>query len=28
VFNATPAVSDSQLYLRSDRFLYCVGKKP
>jgi len=27
VFNASPAVSDSQLILRSDRFLYCVGKR-
>lgn len=26
IFNATPAVSGSQLFLRSDRFLYCVGK--
>ncbi len=26
VFNATPAVSNSQLLLRSDRFLYCIGK--
>jgi hypothetical protein len=25
-FNASPAVSDGRLYLRSDRFLYCVGK--
>ncbi|MBI4602619.1 MAG: PQQ-like beta-propeller repeat protein [Planctomycetes bacterium] len=24
--NASPAVSDGRLYLRSDRFLYCVGK--
>jgi hypothetical protein len=28
VFNATPAVNNGQLLLRSDRFLYCVGKKP
>jgi outer membrane protein assembly factor BamB len=27
VFNASPAVSNSQLLLRSDRFLYCIGKK-
>ena len=29
-FNATPAVSDKQLFLRSDKFLYCVeaGAKP
>jgi hypothetical protein len=26
VFNATPVVSDGQLLLRSDRFLYCIGK--
>jgi outer membrane protein assembly factor BamB len=26
VFNATPVVSNSQLLIRSDRFLYCVGK--
>jgi outer membrane protein assembly factor BamB len=26
VFNATPAVSGSQLFLRSDRYLYCIGK--
>ena len=24
-FNATPAVADGQLYLRSDRYLYCLG---
>jgi len=27
VFNASPAVSNSQLFLRSDRYLYCIGKK-
>jgi outer membrane protein assembly factor BamB len=27
VFNASPVVSDSQLLLRSDRALYCIGKK-
>ena len=27
IFNANPAVSNSQLFLRSDRFLYCIGKK-
>ena len=27
IFNGTPAVSDGQLFLRSDRFLYCIGKK-
>ena len=26
IFNATPAVSGSQLFLRSDKYLYCVGK--
>jgi outer membrane protein assembly factor BamB len=26
IFNATPAISGSQLFLRSDRYLYCVGK--
>jgi outer membrane protein assembly factor BamB len=27
VFNASPAVSNSQLLLRSDRYLYCIGKE-
>lgn len=27
VFNATPAISNSQLLLRSDKFLYCIGNK-
>ncbi len=27
VFNGSPAVSNSQLLLRSDRFLYCIGKE-
>jgi hypothetical protein len=27
IFNATPAVSEGRLFLRSDRFLYCIGKK-
>ncbi|HZZ81852.1 MAG TPA: PQQ-binding-like beta-propeller repeat protein [Gemmataceae bacterium] len=27
IFNDSPAVSDSQIFLRSDRFLYCIGKK-
>jgi outer membrane protein assembly factor BamB len=27
VFNACPAVSDGQLFLRSDKYLYCIGKK-
>jgi hypothetical protein len=26
VFNATPAVSNGRLLLRSDRFLYCIGQ--
>jgi len=26
VFNATPAISNGQLLLRSDKFLYCVGQ--
>jgi outer membrane protein assembly factor BamB len=25
VFNASPAVSDSELFLRSDRYLYCIA---
>jgi len=28
VFNASPAISHSQLLIRSDRCLYCIGKKP
>lgn len=27
VFNATPAVADGRLLVRSDRCLYCIGKK-
>ena len=26
-FNASPAVSDGQMFLRSDRFLYCIEKE-
>jgi outer membrane protein assembly factor BamB len=26
IFNATPAVAGNRLFLRSDRFLYCIGK--
>ncbi len=26
IFNATPAVSDGRLYLRSDKALYCIGR--
>lgn len=27
VFNATPTISDGQLLLRSDRYLYCIAKE-
>jgi outer membrane protein assembly factor BamB len=27
IFNGTPAVSDGRLLLRSDQYLYCIGKK-
>lgn len=27
VFNATPALEDGRIYLRSDTFLYCIGAK-
>ena len=27
IFNASPAIQDGQIYLRSDKFLYCIGKK-
>jgi outer membrane protein assembly factor BamB len=27
IFNGSPAVSNGQLFLRSDRYLYCIGKK-
>ncbi len=26
-FNASPAIAENRLYLRSDQFLYCVGRK-
>ena len=26
-FNASPAVADGKLFIRSDRYLYCIGKK-
>lgn len=26
VFNATPAIADGRIYLRSNRFLYCIGE--
>jgi hypothetical protein len=27
-FNATPAISDGKIFLRSNRALYCIGQKP
>ena len=27
VFNASPAISDGRLYIRSNAYLYCIGKK-
>ena len=27
VFNATPAIADGQIYLRSDKYAYCIGKR-
>ena len=27
MFNATPALSDGQIIIRSDRYLYCIGKR-
>lgn len=27
VFNGSPAVSDGRLFLRSDKYVYCIGKK-
>jgi hypothetical protein len=27
IFNASPAIADGQLYLRSDHYLYCIGKR-
>lgn len=27
VFNASPAVADGQIFLRSDRFAYCIGRR-
>jgi outer membrane protein assembly factor BamB len=27
IFNASPAISDGRLYLRSNAYLYCVGRK-
>ncbi|MDY0171024.1 MAG: serine/threonine protein kinase, partial [Thermoguttaceae bacterium] len=26
VFNASPAVADNRLLIRSDKYLYCLGK--
>ena len=25
-FSATPAISDGQLFIRSDKFLYCIAE--
>jgi outer membrane protein assembly factor BamB len=25
MFNASPAVADGRIYIRSDKFLYCIG---
>jgi hypothetical protein len=27
VFNATPALEDGRIYLRSDKYFYCIAKK-
>jgi outer membrane protein assembly factor BamB len=27
IFNATPAIEEGRIYLRSDKYLYCIGKK-
>jgi hypothetical protein len=27
IFNGSPAVSRGQLFLRSDKYLYCIGVK-
>ncbi|HZZ77920.1 MAG TPA: PQQ-binding-like beta-propeller repeat protein [Gemmataceae bacterium] len=27
IFNASPAISDGRIYLRSNEYLYCIGKK-
>jgi len=27
IFNASPAISDGRMYLRSNQYLYCIGKK-
>jgi outer membrane protein assembly factor BamB len=27
VFNASPAIASGRLYLRSNEYLYCIGKK-
>jgi hypothetical protein len=26
-FNASPAVVEGQIFIRSNRYLYCIGKK-
>ncbi len=28
IFNASPAISNGRLYIRSNEYLYCVGAKP
>jgi hypothetical protein len=28
IFNASPAISDGRIYLRSNAYLYCIGKRP
>jgi hypothetical protein len=27
MYNSSPAIAGGRLYLRSDRFLYCLGQK-
>jgi outer membrane protein assembly factor BamB len=27
VFNGTPAISQGQMFLRSDKYLYCIGRR-
>ena len=27
IFNASPAISEGRIFLRSNEYLYCVGKK-
>ncbi len=28
IFNASPAISNGRIYIRSNAYLYCIGKKP